>query len=168
MLIEISLIQKLILLLGSPTLTFSAVIAILLFSAGLGSFFSKYLTARIPMKMIGAAIFICSVLLFFILPGFISALQGADITVKILATLGLLLPQGLLMGVPFPTGLRLIGIQKKDEFVPVFWAINGWMSVVGSILALVLAMSFGYNVTLLAGALIYLGFAYHTRTLPKT
>lgn len=164
MLVEIPLIQKLILLFGHPTLTFSAVIAILLFTAGIGSFFSKYLTAKIPLKMIGATIFVYSGFLYFALPWFISTFQGAETTVKILATFGLLLPQGLLMGVPFPTGLRQVEIQKKDGFIPIFWAINGWMSVVGSILALVLAMSFGYNVTLLAGALIYLIFAYHTRT----
>jgi hypothetical protein len=167
MLIEIPLIQKLILLFGHPTLTFSAVIAMLLFSAGLGSFFSKHLTTKIPLKVIGASIFIYSVFLYFALPWFITTYQGTETTVKILATFILLLPQGLLMGVPFPTGLRQAEIQKKDDYIPVFWAINGWMSVVGSILALVLAMSFGYNVTLLAGALIYLLFAWHTRTSPE-
>lgn len=167
MLIEIPLIQKLILLFGHPTLTFSAVIAILLLTAGLGSFFSKSLTAKIPLKVIGTTIFIYSGLLNFILPWFISTLQGADTTVKILATFGLLLPLGLLMGVPFPTGLRLVEGHKKDDFIPLFWAINGWMSVVGSILALVMAMSFGYNASLLAGAFIYLLFANHTRTSPQ-
>jgi len=167
MLIEIPLIQKLILLFGHPTLTFSAVIAMLLFSAGLGSFFSKHLTTKIPLKVIGASIFIYSVFLYFVLPWFITTFQGTETTMKILATFVLLLPQGLLMGVPFPTGLRQAEIQKKDDYIPVFWAINGWMSVVGSILALVLAMSFGYNVTLLAGALIYLLFAWHTRTSPE-
>lgn len=164
MLIEIPLIQKLILLFGHPTLTFSAVIAILLFAAGLGSFFSKRLTAKISLKMIGVSIFVYSILLYFTLPWFISTFQGAATTVKILATFGLLLPQGLLMGVPFPTGLRLVESHQKDDFIPLFWAVNGWMSVAGSILALVLAMTFGYNVTLLTGALIYLLFAYHTRT----
>ncbi len=167
MLVEITLIQKLILLFGHPTLTFSAVIAILLFTAGLGSSFSKFLGKRIPLKVIGITIFSYSVLLYFTLPWFISIFQGAETTVKILATFSLLLPQGLLMGVPFPAGLSLVEIEKKENYIPVFWAINGWMSVVGSILALVLAMSFGYNVTLLTGALIYLIFAYHTRKYPQ-
>lgn len=167
MLVEIPLIQKLILLFGHPTLTFSAVIAILLFSAGLGSFFSKIMTAKIPLKVIGITIFIYSVLLYFALPWFISAFQGTETVIKILATFVLLLPQGLLMGIPFPTGLRLVEDSKKEDFIPVFWALNGWMSVVGSILALVMAMSIGYNLTLLAGASIYLIFAYHTKTTPQ-
>lgn len=166
MLVEIPLLQKLILLFGHPTLTFSAIIAILLFTAGLGSFLSKYLTARISLKAIGFAIFTYSSILYLTLPWFISSFQGADILVKIIATFTLLLPQGLLMGIPFPTGLRQVVNQRKDEFIPLFWAINGWMSVVGSILALVLAMTFGYNFTLLAGALVYLLFGYHTRTSP--
>jgi len=167
MLIEIALIQKLILLFGHPTLTFSAVIAILLFTAGLGSFFSKYVTNKIPLKIIGAAVFTYSVLLYFALPWFIFTFQGAETTVKILATFVLLLPQGVLMGIPFPTGIRQIEILKKDELIPVFWAMNGWMSVAGSILALVIAMFFGYTVTLLAGALTYLIFAFHTNNFSK-
>jgi len=39
------------------------------------------------------------------------------------------------------------------------WAINGFLSVAGSILAIMLAMSVGFSAVLLTGAMIYaLGF----------
>lgn len=161
MLIEIPLIQKLILLFGHPTLTFSAVIAIVLLTAGLGSLLSKEITQKIPLKLIGILIFSYTVILYLILPQFIFYLQGSGLSTKILATLLLLLPLGLLMGILFPSGLHLIEESKKSNLVPLMWGINGWMSVIGSILALVLAMSFGYNFTLLLGAGIYLVLSYH-------
>lgn len=166
MLVEVPLVQKLVLLFGHPTLTFSTVIAILLFSAGIGSLFSKFITRYLPLKAAGTLIFIYTGILFIYLPKFITAFQGSVLSVKILATLSLILPLGVLMGLPFPTGIRLLEVQKKDNFIPLMWGINGWMSVIGSVLSLVLAMSFGFNATLMTGALIYLVFAFHTRQLP--
>lgn len=166
MLIEIPLIQKFILLFGHPTLTFSTVIPILLFAAGLGSLFSKIITSRITLKTVGIIIFGYTALLFAYLPNFIDTFQGADLSMKIFATFFLLLPLGLFMGIPFPSGLKIMETKSIADYVPLMWGINGWMSVVGSILALVLAMSFGYNITLLVGASLYLLFAFHNRKQP--
>ncbi len=165
MLIEIPLIQKFILLFGHPTLTFSTVIPILLFTAGLGSLFSKIITSRITMKTVGMIIFAYAAILFANLPRFIDTFQGADLSVKIFATFMLLLPLGLFMGIPFPSGLNIMNTKGITDYIPLMWGINGWMSVVGSILALVLAMSFGYNITLLVGASLYLLFAFHNRKI---
>lgn len=163
MLIEIPLIQKLVLLFGHPTLTFSVVIAILLFSVGIGSLISKVIAKHLPLKAVGTLIFIYTGLLYLYLPKFIIAFQGNVLSVKIVATLGLMLPLGILMGIPFPTGIRMIEQQHKPDYIPLLWGVNGWTSVIGSILSLVIAMSLGYNATLLIGATIYLAFAYLTR-----
>lgn len=163
MLIEIPLLQKLILLFGHPTLTFSTVIAILLFATGLGSLFSKTLTRKIPLPVIGLMIFLYTGVLYLALPGFIAYFQGATLGLKVISTSALLLPLGILMGIPFPTGIRWAEEQDMSEMIPIIWGINGWMSVVGSVLSLVLAMSLGYNFTLLAGAGLYLAFTFHTR-----
>lgn len=73
MLIEVPLVQKLVLLFGHPTLTFSAVIAILLFSAGFGSLLSKIITRILPLQTVGTLIFIYTGLLYLYLPKFITA-----------------------------------------------------------------------------------------------
>ncbi|KUO65880.1 MAG: hypothetical protein APF84_01075 [Gracilibacter sp. BRH_c7a] len=165
MLIEIPLIQKLILLFGHPTLTFSVVIPILLLAAGLGSLSSKIITTKVTMRTIGIIIFVYTGILFVYLPRFIDTFQGADLSLKILATFLLLLPLGLFMGIPFPSGLKIMKDRGITDYVPLMWGINGWMSVVGSILSLVLAMSLGYNITLLVGASLYLLFAFHNRKI---
>ncbi len=163
MLIEIPLIQKLVLLFGHPTLTFSVVIAALLLSVGIGSLSSKIITKRLPLKAIGTLIFAYCGLLFLLLPRFISIFQGSDLTVKTVATFVLVFPLGSLMGQLFPTGLRLAEECGKAEHIPLLRGVNGWMSGIGAILSLIVAMYFGYNAVLLLGAIVYLLFAFHVR-----
>jgi hypothetical protein len=74
------------------------------------------------------------------------------------------------MGMPFPTGLRtLAGRFAQDEAtqnaVEWAWAMNAASSVLGSVLAMVIAIQFGLNVTLACGALAYLLALSLARTL---
>jgi hypothetical protein len=60
------------------------------------------------------------------------------------------------MGVPFPRGIgwlegRAIGL------IPWAWAVNGAASVVASVGAALLALSFGFSWVLIAGAMCYAG-----------
>ena len=66
---------------------------------------------------------------------------------------GLALPLGLLMGMPMPLGLRLL--HEDGQLVPWSWGINSATSVLGAIVAVIVAMNFGFIVTLLCGEAIY-------------
>jgi hypothetical protein len=78
----------------------------------------------------------------------------------------LLVPLGFVMGMPFPTGLRALAATPASEFaagespsdnaVEWAWAMNAAASVLGSVLAMVIAIQFGLNVTLACGAGAYL------------
>ena len=67
------------------------------------------------------------------------------------------------MGMPFPSGLR--ALSRRDEnggmspenhgAVEWAWAMNAASSVLGSVLAMVIAIQFGLNITLLCGAAAY-------------
>jgi hypothetical protein len=59
------------------------------------------------------------------------------------------------MGMPFPLGLRTVG-DLGDRHVAMAWAVNGFMSILGSVAAVSLAIIWGFNRVILAGALIYL------------
>jgi len=66
------------------------------------------------------------------------------------------------MGMPFPSGLRALAGAPAPEFPPQShnavewaWAVNAGSSVLGSVLAVVIAIQYGLNVTLLCGALAY-------------
>jgi hypothetical protein len=83
----------------------------------------------------------------------------------------LLAPLGFAMGMPFPTGLRVLDRSAgadlpasqfgepatlEDNAVEWAWAMNAASSVLGSVLAIVIALQFGLNVTLACGAGAYL------------
>jgi hypothetical protein len=70
-------------------------------------------------------------------------------------TLALLLVPAFLMGMPFPAGIRRLG-RKQQSMVPWAWAVNAAAGVLGSVLAIFLAIHFGMDWTLASGALCYL------------
>ena len=72
----------------------------------------------------------------------------------------LLAPLGLTLGMAMPLGLiRLQGLYPGG--VPWAWGINGIASVVASVLAIFVAINFGFAVTTLVGLACYLGALAH-------
>ena len=63
-------------------------------------------------------------------------------------------PFGLMIGMPFPRGLRQTG-QGSLPAPPFYWGLNGVMSVIGSIGTVVAALVFGFQVAMLAGSACY-------------
>src|SRR5207244_11267103 len=80
---------------------------------------------------------------------------GLPLAVKVLATVAMLAPAGFVMGLPFPTGLRLLE-QRHQASVRWAWSLNAAASVLGSVGALVLALYLGLAGTLLIGGGLYL------------
>jgi MFS family permease len=74
---------------------------------------------------------------------------------KLLLVFFILLPLGLLMGIPFPAGLKILG-ESYEPLIPWAWAINGCLSVLAPLLAIMLAMVVGFRSVLWAGAGAYL------------
>jgi hypothetical protein len=67
-----------------------------------------------------------------------------------------LLPLALLLGIPFPSGLRLVGqFEHGDRHVALAWAVNGAMTVVGSAGAVAIAILAGFSSVLWVGAGAY-------------
>jgi hypothetical protein len=107
----------------------------------------------------------------------LDGLVGLPFLTKLLISAGLLVPLGFTMGMPFPTGMRAIASMPVPEFpasesspanqnsVEWAWAMNAASSVLGSVLAMVIAIQFGLNATLACGAFAYLVALMLTRTL---
>ncbi|HWZ83634.1 MAG TPA: hypothetical protein VNW47_13470 [Terriglobales bacterium] len=172
-LVEIAFIQRFVLFLGHPTYALTVVIFLLLLSSGAGSLISRRWLPEpsrvwIPLlTLVGA---ICVHVL--VLPGLLNALVGLPFTVKLLLSGLLLIPLGLAMGMPFPTGLRalagaesLVQGESTGNAVEWAWAMNAASSVLGSVLAMVIAIYWGLNVTLACGAVAYLIAMGLARTL---
>lgn len=165
MLVEVALISNFILFLGHPIYALTAVLCTLLISAGLGSLWSgRHVEGghAALRRMIGFAL-VGIVALTLILEFVFSRMVGAPFFVCVLLTIATLGPVGFLMGMPFPLGLRLldrVGPQWA-ALIPWVWGINGATSVLGSILAITVAINFGFQATMLCGLLIY-GVAWFT------
>src|SRR5580698_10403853 len=177
-LVEIAFIQRFVLFLGHPTYALTVVVFLLLLSSGTGSLASrKWFTqsnrAWFPLAFIAGAI----VLYVFILAGLLNALVGLPFEAKLLVSAALLVPLGFAMGMPFPTGLRALASLPAPEFpaggkgevqentVEWAWAMNAGSSVLGSVLAMVIAIQFGLNITLACGAVAYLAAILLSGTL---
>jgi hypothetical protein len=60
------------------------------------------------------------------------------------------------MGVPFAAGLRRLEGRSPGS-IPWAWAINGAISGVSGVLAALISLDAGFTITLIVGALAYLG-----------
>jgi len=161
MFIEIPLMQKFILFLDQPTYAFAIVLFAIFVFSGLGSLLSTRLAKVLPQ-----VIFSLGLLAFLyplLLPHFFEALLGQSLLLRLLIALGALAPLSFLMGIPFPSGIRIMGILSPD-LVPWAWGINGCVSVVSSILSLMIALSVGFSWVLVAAGSAYIvgaGVVYH-------
>ena len=166
-LVEIALIQRFVLFLGHPTYALTVVIFLLMISGGAGSLVSRRWLARTEMAWMPLALVIVALTAgVFFLPHVLAAGVGLRFEYR-LAVSGLLLaPLGFMMGMPFPTGLRALGdgpalgvpsgARERDNAVEWAWAMNASASVLGSVLAMVIAIQFGLNATLACGVAAYL------------
>lgn len=158
-LVEITFIQRFVLFLGHPTYALTVVVFLMLLSSGAGSVVSKKWIARPGSVWAPIAIVICALIMYVgILPLTLTRLVGTDFAMKLVISAILLVPLGFAMGMPFPTGLRALSAQSErvQNSIEWAWAMNAASSVLGSILAIVIAIEFGLNVTLAAGATAYL------------
>ena len=177
-LVEIAFIQRFVLFLGHPVYALTVVVFLLLLSSGAGSMVSRWWLAQssrvwLPLGLIAAAL----LLYVAVLPGLLDRLVGLPFPAKLLVSAGLLVPLGFAMGMPFPTGLRTLAgggasempAPQADEssgnLVEWAWAMNAASSVLGSVLAIIIAIQFGLNVTLASGAAAYLVALLLTTTL---
>lgn len=158
-LVEISLIQRFVLFLGHPTYALTVVVFLLLLSSGMGSVAARRWISNsnrmLPLLGCIAALILLNVA---VLPWLLAIAVGLPFAVKLLLSVMVLAPLGFLMGMPFPTGLRLV---RTVEWA---WALNAAASVMGSVMAMIIAIHFGLTVTLVCAAVAYLLAAAFSRT----
>ncbi len=158
--IEIGLMQRLILFLGHPTFALSVVLFALLIFSGVGSFLSSKWVAqdkdpRQALRWVIPALAVLMILDIFLLPPVLRAGLGWSIGVRIPFAVLLIAPLGLLMGMPFPLGFRLVAAVNQP-LAPWAWGVNGFASVVGSILSVMLAQTIGFSLVMALAVIIYL------------
>ena len=161
MFMEIALMQRFALLLGHPARSLALVLGTLLIATGLGSYLTgKYKLSPTRMLMILAVLIFISA---FAYPSIIRWALPLSLVSRGVITILLIAPLGLLMGVPFPSGMLRVS-EKDERGVPWIWGVNGGASVLGSIVAILLAMNTGFMQVILLAGIIYAGAAYLYKT----
>jgi len=164
--VEIAFIQRFVLFLGHPTYALTVVIFLLMLSGGAGSLFSRLWLPRPELGWVPLLLVVVTLVAdVFFLPGRLAALVGMDFGYRLVVSGVLVVPLGFVMGMPFPTGLRAFaalpapefpaGPSASDNAVEWAWAMNAAASVLGSVLAMVIAIQFGLTVTLACGTAAY-------------
>jgi spermidine synthase len=174
-LVEIAFIQRFVLFLGHPTYALTVVIFLLMLSSGAGSLYSRLWLPRADMAWLPLLLVVVTLLADVVfLPSRLAALVGLAFGYRLLISAVLLVPLGFVMGMPFPTGLRALAAaasnkpcgDTSDNAVEWAWAMNAAASVLGSVLAMVIAIQFGLTITLACGAGAYLLALAFVRCLP--
>ena len=75
--------------------------------------------------------------------------------VRIAIAVTVLVPIGMVLGVPMPAGIQLLR-ARAPQMLTWAWGMNGALSVVGATLAIFIAMNWGFQVTLLVASATYL------------
>ena len=166
MLLEVALLQRFVLLLGHPVYSLTVTLFSLLLGTGIGSLISRGVppdgVLRATSRAI-AAIVAVSLAAPVALPWLIDLAISWPLPVRLAVAVTILAPLGVLLGMPLPGGMRLLS-AGRPEIVPWGWGINGAFSVIGATLAVFIAMNWGFSVTLIGAALVYLGAAATLRT----
>lgn len=171
-LIEISLIQKHILFLGQPVYSISSVLFSVLLSAGAGSYlFQRFFRDGSEMRWLATIPILlgtCLLLELLIMPVVFHAFLGSSKLIRFCISGLLIAPLGLILGIPFPMGIRILGM-KAPEIIPWGWALNAYATVIGSILCVIFAISLGFRMNFAIAFLAYAaGFVLFRLALGKT
>jgi len=148
--VELTLLQNLTLLVGHPIFTLSILLFTILAAGGFGS----ALSGRVPARGACLAVAALGAIAAFGLPKLIPLLLPFELNVRAAIAVALIAPFGVMMGMPFPQGLRQTG-RGSLPAPPFYWGLNGIMSVIGSVGTVILALIFGFHVVMLAGSACY-------------
>jgi|TARA_B100000315_G_scaffold258967_1_gene313011 spermidine synthase len=169
MFIEIAFIQRFVVFLGHPLFAIAVVISAFLVFAGLGSGFAPRLSEHWPkwrgklpngfsrLSPIGIAVFgiaAAALIYLVLLPHLFGWFLPLNDIAKIVISLALIAPLGFLMGLPFPLGLSRVS-EYLPGLVPWAWGVNGCASVLGAILATILAVHMGFSAVIVLAVAVY-------------
>ncbi len=146
--VETILIHELVLFVGHPTYAITLVLLVMLLSSGAGAVWSGRVSPdRIPtvLRRVLVGVLVLGAIQAFLMPELLHATAlGAPLGVRMALVFVLLMPLGLIMGMPFPLVIRMLP-ARASGIVPWAWALNGWMSVVASLATVLISRTWGYS-----------------------
>lgn len=157
MFVELGLIQKLTIAIGSPTKILSVLLFSILLWCGIGSQISSKIS-RLSRNRISVFCWIVAamnVIFVYWLQDHYLMENIANDSLRIVAVVLVLAPLGVVMGMPFPSLLNSVKPGENSQ-LGIIWGINGLASLAGANLWIVVSLLAGGNVTLLCGSAFYI------------
>jgi spermidine synthase len=154
--VEVAVIQKLTLFLGEPVYSLTVTLFSLLVFTGVGSLAlaGRFRADDRRVWAIPALLVVYLISFRFVATFLVAHFIVYPLTARIVIAALVLSPLGILLGFPFAFGLRVLA-EKNPRLLPWAWAINGCLSVVGSILTVIVSMNFGFSAVLAVAAVVY-------------
>ncbi len=157
-LLEIVLMQRYQLFLGSPITAFASVLGLFLIFSGLGSLWSGH------MKEKGLAASLLCILLAILfhawcMPYIYQKAALLPFTMKLVLTIITIAPLAFFIGVPFPYALRQSKHTIAPTIVALLFAINTVAGAVVIPLSLYISTAYGFNMAFYTGFLLYVMLA---------
>lgn len=167
MLLEIGMLQRLTTYLAHPIYAAAIVFSGFLVFGGIGSSLTSRFKPPLSRLHCGLALAVAAVagFLLLVIHRLLTATEMLDFPFRVIVSLLSIAPLSTLMGTLFPLGLKRIG-QSQAPLVPWAWSANGFASVLATLAAPILAMTWGFD--LVAGIAIgcYLLAAWLSLRLP--
>ncbi|NOQ12996.1 MAG: SAM-dependent methyltransferase [Methyloprofundus sp.] len=158
LMIEIAFMQKFILFLHHPVYAATAILTAFLVFAGFGSGCANYLNKRVGLHLYVNLVITCiaglSLGYLFILPEVFVWGSALSMPIRFFVSICLIAPLSFFMGMPMPLALNSLA-RHADYLIPWAWAINGCASVISSVLAVLLAMQFGFSIVIMLASMLY-------------
>jgi spermidine synthase len=154
LLVEVGLLQRMTFLLGDPTTALAFVLCALLIASGVGAALTRrmvpthatrWLLVALPLVVSAAALASWTL---------IPRAVGAGFVARSAVALAVVVPCGLLMGMPFPIGIERVRAVRA-RLVPWAFGVNAFLTVVTSAAAPLLALDTGLSALLLIAAMVY-------------
>lgn len=167
MFLEIGLLQRLEIYLGHPIYAAAAVLSGFLFFGGLGSIVSSGLKDPLARRHCGLGLAIAALAIFYLLflDNFLYITEGLILPARLTIVMLVTGPAALLMGMMFPLGLKRLG-RGQAELIPWAWSVNGFTSVLGTLMAPLLAMHWGFGAVIWSATACYVLAAVLSFGLP--
>jgi hypothetical protein len=146
--VETVLIHALVLFVGHPTYAITSVVLSMLLFSGVGSLWAaRPPDARLALwlrRTLLATIALGAFQAFVLTPLLYEYALELPLAARMAVTGLMLAPLAFAMGTAFPLAVRLLP-ARAAPILPWAWAINGWMSVVGSLSTVLIARLWGYT-----------------------
>lgn len=165
-LVEICLMQQFVLFLGVPVYAIAVVLFSLLSGTGVGSLIAGSFKMDVSkaLKNVYITLFITLLVSNFFITKIIDLSLGFDFWPRVIISIILIFPLGILMGMPFPLGMKTLS-QVEKRLIPWAWGINGYATVIGTVAAIAFARMVGFQMVLFGAAFIYISGFFAIRKI---